>query len=53
MNDNKNAIRKAVSMEELAKGLSIGLTRPECTDGGTHDPGVGLGGGWMTASVRS
>jgi hypothetical protein len=53
MNDNKNAIRKAVSMEELAKGLSIDFTCPECTDGGTHDPGVGLGGGWMTASVRS
>ncbi|TCU16996.1 hypothetical protein [Rhizobium sullae] len=42
---NNAATNKAVSMGELAKGLSIGLTRPECTDGGGHSPGAGgLGG---------
>jgi hypothetical protein len=39
---------KDVSMKELAKGLLISLTRPECTDGSHSTGGGGLGGGHGT-----
>jgi hypothetical protein len=45
-------IRDAISMADLTKDLSIGLTRPECTDvgggfgGGGFGVGGGFGGGW-------
>lgn len=42
---------KSVVMETLAQGLSVGLTRPECTDGG-HDVGGGIGGGWSRGGVK-
>lgn len=36
---------KDVSMRELAKGLLISLTRPECADGSHSMGGGGLGSG--------
>lgn len=51
MNKRNNAAPKQpVSMADLAKGLSIGLTRPECTDTGSGSGGVGggVGGGGLT-----
>ncbi|WP_172402077.1 hypothetical protein [Ensifer aridi] len=49
----KTDAAKTVVMETFAQGLSVGLTRPECTDGG-HDVGGGggIGGGWSRGGVK-
>lgn len=45
---------KSVVMETFAQGLSVGLTRPECTDKGSHDVGAGgIGGGWSCGGAKT